>query len=140
MERRVRDVALAVRLEGTEVVLEPGQQRDMTHRPRAPDGLQDVADHRAVDADVLRLGLLAGPGGDEDVRRPVPGEGVSQAGGVGQVGLDGYDATDLARAAPRQAEDLPARVDEEAGQGVSGDAGGADYKGGVRGGSSSLRG
>ena len=70
------------------------------------------------------------------MRRPVPGKGVSQADGVSQVGLDGYDATDVARAAPRQAEDLPARVDEEAGQGVSGDAGGADYQGSVRGGGS----
>ncbi len=76
VERRVRQVALAVRLEGTEVVLEPGQQRDVPHRSGGPDGLQDVADHRAVDPDVLRLGLLAGPGGHEDVRRPVPGEGV----------------------------------------------------------------
>ena len=68
------------------------------------------------------------------MRRPVPGEGVPQAGGVGQVGPDGYDATDVARTAPRQSEDLPAAVDEQTAQGVPGDAGGADDQGGVRGG------
>ena len=86
VERGVRHVTGAVRLERPQVVLEAGDEGDVLHRPGRPHRRQDVAHDAAVDLDVLGLGGLARPGGDEHVRRRVAPQGGGQRGGVGEVG------------------------------------------------------
>jgi hypothetical protein len=69
-ERGRRHHALAIRLERPEVVLESGDQGDVAHRPAGRQSVQQVADHAAVDGNVLRLCGLSHPGGDEHVAGP----------------------------------------------------------------------
>lgn len=73
-ERRLRQHALPVGLERPEVMLEPGHQRDVPHRSGRPQRIEQMAHHRRIDADVLRLAGLARPGGDEDVARREAGQ------------------------------------------------------------------
>jgi hypothetical protein len=49
-------------------VLEPGDERDVLDG-RVVECREQVADHAAVDLDVLLLRRLARPGGEEDVGR-----------------------------------------------------------------------
>ena len=67
-ERRVR-LGLRVRLERPEVVLEPGDQRDVSDGPLAGDGVEQVPEHAPVDVAVLRLGRAARPRREEHVGR-----------------------------------------------------------------------
>ena len=57
--------ALAIGFEGTEVVLEPCDQRDVPERAGGTQRIQEVADHCGVDADVLGFRRLPRPGRDE---------------------------------------------------------------------------
>ncbi len=79
VERGVRDVPGAVGLERAQVVLEAGHERDVPHRPGRPHRGQHVAHDAGVDLDVLGLGGLARPGGDEHVRRRVSPPGRRSA-------------------------------------------------------------
>jgi hypothetical protein len=77
-ERRRRENAFSIGLEWPEIVFEAGDQPDMSHGTRRRDGVEEVAHHGGVDADVLNLGRLAHPGGNEEVAGSCPVEHNSQ--------------------------------------------------------------
>jgi hypothetical protein len=57
----------AVSLKRTEIMFQPGHQRDMPDRAGRRQRLQQVAHQGAVDPDVFGFGVLAQPRADEDV-------------------------------------------------------------------------
>ena len=58
-KRRLRQRALAIGLERPKIMFEAGDQSDMARgRRRLAQTVQQIADHRAIDADILRFALL----------------------------------------------------------------------------------
>ena len=119
-KRGRRHRALAVGLERAEIMLQPGHQRDMSD-PGALQAVQQVAHHAAVDADILGLGGLSQPGGDEHRIRLQAGEGSLGGGGVLQIGSDRRDARLPVRPAC-QTVDRPALVEQSLRGGAADDA------------------
>ena len=74
-ERRLRQDALSVRLERPEIMLQPGHERDVTRAVGLAEAVEQVADHRRVDPDVLGFGRLPQPGRDEHRVRLLVAEG-----------------------------------------------------------------
>ena len=87
MERGLRLDAGGVVLEGSEVMLQSGQQGDMAHAAVGLERGEQVAQRAAVDLDVLRFGVLSDPGGDDDDLRTETGDGGPSSVGVEEVGL-----------------------------------------------------
>src|SRR5215218_3168780 len=85
-ERRLRERALAIGLEGAEVVLETCDQRNMPDRAGGTQPIQKVAHHGGIDADVLGFRRLPGPGRDEHGLRLDLGKGCGERGLVLEVG------------------------------------------------------
>jgi hypothetical protein len=122
-EGRGGEGAFAVGFEGSEVVLEAGDERGVLEGAGGGDGFEEVAHHGAVDADVLFFGGLAEPGGDEDVGGFECGDGGAEGGGVEEVGGDEVDAGDVGGGAAGEAVDVPAFGEELVGEVVADDAG-----------------
>ena len=70
-ERRVGGLG-CVRVERAEVVLEPGDERDVLERGCPAGGSEQVGQHGAVDPLVLGLRLLPRPGREDDVAESWP--------------------------------------------------------------------
>ena len=91
-ERRLRQRTFAVSLERPQIVLEPGDQRDMARPGSGRQAIQQVAHHRGIDADILRLAVLPRPGGDKHrIGRDV-GQRRTRVRRIVQVCDDGPDA------------------------------------------------
>lgn len=60
---------LCIGLERPEIVLEPGDEGDVLQRAALAGSFEDIAQHRAVDLDVLRFSVLSRPCAEEEVRR-----------------------------------------------------------------------
>ena len=121
-------VGLAVGFEGSEIVLGAGDQRGVPEW-LARQGLEQVAGHATVDAHVFRLGGLAQPGAEEDVRRLDVGQGGFEGLRILQVGGHRGDARHLLGLAG-QARYLPAFGDQVRGEVDARDARAADNQGG----------
>lgn len=139
MERRVVGLDLAEGFEGPEVVLAAGLEADVLEvRGVGDDGLEDVAEHRAVDLAVLGLSGAVDPGDVEDVGDVGQwGELGLGVGGIGYVALDVFDGVvegPVGAGAAGDAVDLPRAAGgvgerEDLGEAVADDAGDADYEG-----------
>ncbi len=127
-ERRV-GLRLAVGLERSEVVLEARHERHMGKVGRWREGVEQVPQHRPVDAAVLVLGLLAGPGAEEDMADVEACETPGDTLPIQQVGRDWPDPGSILRGPARQAVDGPAFGDQEIGDVAAGDPGHADHEG-----------
>ena len=108
-------------------MLEAGNQRDMAYRFPGRQRFEQVADHGRVDTDVLDLGVLAHPGGEEDVGRRYAGPRGGQAGRVEQVGGDRAHAIDIVCGPARQPVHAPALCEQFAREVAAADAAGADH-------------
>jgi hypothetical protein len=106
-ERGSGETTFAVGLEGAEVVFETGHQRYVANRVGTGDGVEEIANHGAVDAYVFRFRGLSKPGGKEDVGGIATGEGRLEGGGIEEVGRDGLDAAEIWGGTAGQAEDVP---------------------------------
>ena len=128
-EGRGGQAALSVVLERPEVVPQAGDQRDMPDAAAGPQRVQRVAHYGSVDTDVLRLGGLALPGGEEDMGGTLLLQPGLQPGRVEQVGRKRLQHLDVLRRAPRQAAHLPALAQQAPGQIVAHDAADLDQLG-----------
>ena len=128
-ERRHRHCSLAIRIERSQVVLEPRHQRRMAQVAGWPQGSQHIGHHGAVDADVCLLVFLARPSREEDVA----GVQARQRGGDGRairrIELQGRAAGRHRRASARDARHLPAFAEQMRGKVAADDAAGADDEG-----------
>jgi len=104
-------------------VLEAGDECRVLKGAGGGDCFEEVAYHRAVDADVFFFGGLAQPCGDEDVGGFEMDYGGAEGGRIEEVGGDEVYARDVGGGAAGQAVDLPAFGEEVMGEVVSDDAG-----------------
>src|SRR5581483_4118087 len=124
-ERRV-GLHLRVRLERPEVVLQPGDERDVANRPFGGGRVEEVLEHAPVDLAVLRLGRAARPGREEDVRGRGPAHGGGDRLAVLQVGDERGDAAVGVLRPAAEPGHLPSVVEESSGEVSSTDARDAD--------------
>ena len=115
-----------VGFERAQVVFQAGHQRDVAHAVPWRQRVEQVAHQGGIDADVLGFGVLAHPGGDEDVGRRDVGQRGAQGCGVEQVGGDVAHGGQVLWGAARQADHVPARGQQFARDMVAADAGDAD--------------
>ena len=87
-----KEPASRVGLEGSKVVLKPGDEGDMLDASRRRESVEHSADHPGVDLDVLFFGRPARPDGQIDVARLQPAHRLDYACGVLKVGGDMLDA------------------------------------------------
>jgi hypothetical protein len=113
---------LGVRLEGPEVVLEPGDERDVPYGLLACGCVEEVLEHAAVDVAVLRLGGAPRPRREEDVGRCRAAHGLGDGLGVLEVSDHGRDALVDAFGVTAQAGDVPAVGEQTPRQIASADA------------------
>jgi hypothetical protein len=130
-ERCRRQLAFAIGLERTEIVLQPSDQRDMLDRAPPRERIEHVAHHGAVDADVLRLGRLPQPSRQEHMRRLRVLQRGTQARGIEQVCFDRPEPIDVGRRAACEPEHLPAPLAKASGQIVADYAAGTDDQRGI---------
>ena len=127
-KRRGRQLAFAVSLERTEVMLEPGHQRHVAERTHRRQRVEDVAHHGAVDPDVVRLGFLPQPCADEGVGGAQPLQRGAKRCRVEQIRLYRQHAVNVVGRPPRQPIHLPAPRAQMAGKVVAHDAAGSHHK------------
>ncbi len=111
-EGRLRQVALRVRLERAEVVLQARHQRYVLHRARGLKRAKQVTHHRAVHPDVLGLVGLPGPGSDEHVRGCQSGQRGARGLRIVQVGTDAVGAGGQRIGPTGQAVNFPALLQQ----------------------------
>ena len=116
------------RLEGSEVVLQSGDEGYVLDGACGGGGGEEVAHHGAVDADVLSFGRLPKPGGDEDMRGLEVSDGGGEVIGIEQIGSDEVDAFEAGGWAAGEAVDLPAFGEQMLCEVVSHDAGDSGYE------------
>ena len=131
-EGRGRELALSIRFERAEVMFEACHQGHVLDGAGGAERVEQVADHGAVDPDVLGFGGLAEPAGEEDVGGSLRFEGLGESGGVEEVGGDRVQALDIGAGAAGEAADRPAAAEEVTGQVVADDAGRAGDERGSR--------
>ena len=117
--------ALAVGFEGSEIVLETGNEGDVLDRACGCDGCEQVPHHGGVDADVFGFGGLAEPGGEKDVSDFFALKGLLKAGRIEEVSGYGFEPGNVGVWLAREAQDLPALSDEVGGEVVADDSGDA---------------
>jgi hypothetical protein len=90
------------------------QSRDERHVPHAAeraDGVEQIANHRTVDADVLRFGVVPQPGAEEHVRRLQAGQRfrqrLLQRFGPQQIGDNRHESRRVRHRFPSQPGDRP---------------------------------
>jgi hypothetical protein len=66
-KRRCRQRALAIGLEGAEVMFQPGHERDTLDRAGRRQCIKHIAYHGAIDLDVFCFGVLPQPRADENI-------------------------------------------------------------------------
>jgi len=93
-------------------MLQAGDERDMAWGFNRRQCRQQVADHCAIDANILSLGRLPRPCGDEHGIRPDFSERRRGLRGVLQIGQNRHD-TGLARRPPRQTVDHPSLIEKQ---------------------------
>lgn len=99
----------------------------MLHAPSRADSVQQVANHRPVDAAILRLGSLTQPRRQENMGWLQPLKRLRKRNGIKQVGSDRRD-TRLFLRGPCKPEHVPAVFYKSGGNGAALDAGRADNK------------
>ncbi len=125
-KRRRRQRAFAISLERAEIMLQARHERDMRHRARWRQRIQQIAHHRAIDPDVFGFRLLPQPGAEEDLCGTQPLQGGPQRRRIEQVCRDRRHAVDVGRRPPRQSVHLPAPLAQMPGEIVADDTAGAD--------------
>ena len=105
-ERCIR-LRLGVGLEGAEIVLEPGDERDVADRLLGRDRIEEVPEHASVDVAVLLLGGATRPGGEEDVRRGRSTHRCGDGVGVLEIRDERRDSLVEPVRAAAEASDLP---------------------------------
>ena len=103
---------LGIGFKWAKVMLQASDQRDMAHALFGRQGVEQVTHQRRIDADILRFGVLAHPGGNEHVGRRHIGQRGAQRLRVQQVGRDMVHIRQILRRAARQTDHLPA-VDQQ---------------------------
>ena len=127
-KRRRGQLALAIGLERSEVMFQPGHQCDMLDRAGVRNRIQDVAHHRRIDPDILSLGFLPQPAADEDGAGSQSLQGGAKRCRVQQIGRHGHNAIDLRRWPPGQSVNLPSLFAEAPREIVADDATGANHE------------
>ena len=113
-------------VEWPEVMLQPGDERHMLDAARERQRREQVADHAAIDFDVLRLGSSPRPGRDVDMRRLQALERLPGAFGIEQVSGYVVHVRHQALGVARQAVDFGAATDQFLTGAATGDACGSD--------------
>ena len=93
-------------------MLQAGDERDMAWGFNRRQCRQQVADHCAIDANILSLGRLPRPCGDEHGIRPDFSERRCGLCGILQIGDNRRD-TRLASRPPRQTVDRPSLIEKQ---------------------------
>ncbi len=127
-EGRLRQVALRVRLERSQVMLQARDQCHMLHAAGWLQCIQQMAHHRAVDPDVFGLVGLPGPGGDEHVRGGQSGQRGARGLRIAQVGADAVGAGGQRIGPTGQAVDVPALLQQSLYQCTAHDARCTDHQ------------
>ena len=111
-ERRLRQRAFAIGVERPEIMFQARHQRHMAAAIGPGQAVQQVAHHRPVDANILRLRILARPCADNNGVWMDIGEGRSGGVCILQIGRHRQNAL-LSGGMARQAMDRPSRIHQQ---------------------------